>query len=114
MERLTDEVRKQVRQFDSCTQMNKNCIRFDTKSDMAHREVVNHICMDLMRKGKDFFTRARLKENELVADIYSIPDNTIIEVQCSESDESILRKKTMWEERGFNFMCEDTNIGGIF
>lgn len=106
MIRLSDAVRKQVRQFDSCTQQNVNCIRFDTKSGLKHKLAVLGECRSLLINGTDFFTRARLKENNACADLYSIPENLIVEFADSESEESIDRKKKLWESRGFNFMAE--------
>lgn len=105
--KMRDEVRMQVRQFDSCTRNNLNNIRFDVKSGYDHRMKVIEICQDMMERDYDFFTRARLKENELVADIFCIPLGLIIEVQISEPTENIMRKKKMWEARGFNFITHE-------
>ena len=107
MERLSNEMRGQIRQFDSCTQQNKNCIRFDSKSGLNHKLKIIHYCEMLLKDGADFFTRARLKENEACADVYVIPVNQVVEFRDSESDESIERKRKLWESRHFNFVAID-------
>jgi hypothetical protein len=92
---------ERIRMFDSFTQNNKNTIRFDSDSGMKHRKMVNKICMEIMESGELFFSRARLKDYSLCADIYNITTNTVIEVQESESDENIERKRKEWLANGF-------------
>jgi hypothetical protein len=103
MERLSKEDIKFMRQFDSCTQMNKNCIRFDSKSGLRHKLAILDWCKMLLKEGQDFFTRARLKENDACADLFILQNRQIIEFVDSESMESIERKRKLWTERHFNF-----------
>jgi len=103
MERLSKEDVKFMRQFDSCTQMNMNCIRFDSKSGLKHKLAILDYCKMLLKDGQDFFTRARLKENEACADLFIFHNRQIIEFVDSESENSIEHKRKLWTERHFNF-----------
>lgn len=96
-------IKAQLNQFDFESIRCKNSIRFDIKSGDKHREKLVELCMADFRAGNQFLTRARLRDNAAVADYYSVPYNLVIEIQHSESDESIAEKKILWESRGFNF-----------
>ena len=102
------KINEQIKKFDWNTINNKNCIRFDNNSSLEHKLTIIDICVDLLQKKTDFYTRARLKfkpyhKNQLVADIYIPEWNEVIEVKHKESKESIERKKILWVKDGFNF-----------
>jgi hypothetical protein len=100
--KMKDEVKHLMRQFDSETIRTRNCIKFDLKSKLEHKLKVIDICRNMLLLGQDFFTRARLRDGSACADVFQIGWASVIEVQDSETDESIERKKKVWAEHGFN------------
>ena len=94
---------KKLMLFDYETRRNKGQIRFDPKSKDMHMKAVIDTCWNLSKQGHEFFTRARHAKSGTCADIVDIPWHTIIEVQDSEKDASIERKRKFWEGEGFSF-----------
>lgn len=94
---------EQMKMFDYTTKVNKNCIRFDNQSGIEHKLAILDKCRQLLIDREDFFTRARLQDNEACADLFLFSNNMILEFQFAETEESIERKRKMWTDRRFNF-----------
>lgn len=94
---------EQMRMFDYTTKVNKNVIRFDSQSGIEHKLAILDKCRQLLIDGEDFFTRARLQDNEACADLYILSNNLVLEFQFAETEESIERKRKIWSEKRFNF-----------
>lgn len=94
---------EQIQKFDFETQRNEGQIRFDRKSGLKHKMMLIQMCKDFIERQKPFFTRARHKESDMVADFYDIEWNEVVEIQDSEADESIARKKAFWTAQNYGF-----------
>jgi len=81
-------------------------IRFSTGHTDAHDWTVFKICKELKEQGFKFATEVSFSCNGKTrrADVLDFTRGIAIEVQCSESDESIAEKKKDWGDAGFDFL----------
>ena len=69
----------------------RNCIRINVANSIEHEVAKLRICYDLIKSGKEVFTEA-IFDNGSRADILVLDDHRVIEILCSESEESCLEK----------------------
>ena len=69
----------------------RNCIRINVGNSFEHELAKLRICYDLIKSGKEVFTEA-IFVNGSRADIVVLDDFKIIEVLCSEGEDSCLEK----------------------
>lgn len=85
----------------------RNCIRINVNNSFEHELAKLRICYDLIKSGKEVFTEA-VFDNGSRADIVVLDDYRIIEVLCSESEESCLEKAKKYPSL---FVLEMMKIG---
>ena len=69
----------------------RNCIRINVNNSIEHEMTKLKICYELIKSGKEVFTEA-VFDNGSRADIVVLDDFKIIEVLCSEDEDSCLEK----------------------
>jgi len=69
----------------------RNCIRINVNNSLEHEITKLRICYELIKSGKEVFTEA-IFDNGSRADILVLDDHRVIEILCSESEESCLEK----------------------
>ena len=78
--------------FHSRSGSHVNCIRINTNNSLEHEMEKLKICYNLKKEGRDFLTEAVFENKKGIADIVDLVLGIIIEVQHTESDESIKNK----------------------
>lgn len=98
-----------AKKFDYYSNQHIDCIRFQKATGDKHRQKLLELCQEAMSNGHHFITEARLKSTDdvgkLVADFVDLYDGDVVEIQDSESDESIQRKKQIYEGYGIGFVA---------
>ena len=65
------------------------------------------LCADAIEAGHHFLTRAHLDSwlpsERLCCDFCDLDEGKIVEIAFSEKDESLERKKAVWENKGFEY-----------
>lgn len=91
--------------YDSLTHI--NVVRFDPNSALVHKRAILRLAEKAMENHERFITLVKLNRptfaEPMVADFYNIDWNLIIEVANSEKEESIRKKRKIWEKLGFHF-----------
>jgi hypothetical protein len=81
-----------ARLFRHSSKIHRNCIRLNSGSTWEHELAKIYECRRLLREGKEFITEAVFEDGRR-ADIVVLDDAEVIEIQHSESDESIEEKR---------------------
>lgn len=98
-----------AKRFDYYSNQHIDCIRFQRATGEKHRKKLLALCEEAMANGHHFITEARLMTTndfeKLVADFVDLYDGDVVEIQDTESDESIQRKKAIYEKYGLGFVA---------
>lgn len=85
-----------LRLLDSARNKDINKIKLSPANTWKHEHKKCEICYKLLQEGKRFLTEAIFSNGLGRADVINITDGIAIEVVCSESEESIIRKKAKY------------------
>lgn len=75
----------------------RNTVRSSPSESHAHFMAKKRICRDLELEGKEFITEAIFVKGGR-ADILVLDDFRVIEVACTEREDSLLKKKEVYPE----------------
>ncbi len=70
-----------------------NEVRFSKSETQAHISKKVEICCKLTKQEKHFITEGIFKDGSGRCDILILDDFKVVEIVCSEKEESIIRKK---------------------
>lgn len=84
----------------------KNVVNLNIHNSIEHELMKTQICYDLKKQGHTFSTETEIKfgDQKRIADVIDWNDRTIIEIQHTESDDSIRKKEEFFESLGFEFL----------
>jgi hypothetical protein len=83
-----------ARLFRHSSKIHRNCVRLNAGNTFPHEERKFIECMKLKQEGKEFLTEAEFERPfKARADIVVLDEGVVIEIQHSESNESIEEKK---------------------
>lgn|SRR3990167_11230490 len=100
-----------ARNFDSRDRFHVNEVRFDPASGAEHKiAVMDFFFEHHITQGHHVLTRAHIdtqkRTERLCADACCLDCALVHEVAKSEGDESLERKKKIWEEKGLSYETE--------
>ena len=72
-----------------------NCVHINPSNSLEHERKKLDLCHALRVLGKDFYTETKFT-NGTRADMYCLDDDIAYEIVCTEKEESIIRKKTVY------------------
>ena len=73
-----------------------NKVKLSAANTWKHEQKKCEICYNLLKEGKRFVTEAVFSKGLGRADVLNISDSVAIEIVCSESEESLIRKKAKY------------------
>ena len=96
-----------ARLFDFHT-VKRNCLTFNRNQSKEHYQKQFELCYEAYSNGEHFLTEAvldtNIKTEQLRADFVNLDDMEVVEISITEKQESLDRKKAIWEKYGLGMM----------
>ena len=92
LERRIMEARNQARRLvEVANRGRSNSVNIGANESLPHARKKFEICWDLVQQGKEFYTECKFTSGGR-ADIFILDDSKVIEIVCSETEESLMDK----------------------
>ena len=86
------EFRNQARRLvEVANRGRSNSINIGANESLTHARKKFEICWDLVQQNKEFYTECKFTSGGR-ADIFILDDSKVIEIACSETEESLMEK----------------------
>jgi hypothetical protein len=103
---LTPTERDTLRLVNFADRAHVGCVRISAANSIAHERAKLDLCKDLLTNNHLYLTEARGKGWRV--DVLDLSDGVAYEIVCSESEESIARKESVYP---FRIFVVKTNAG---